>query len=1270
MRLRYKIAIAILLFLTAVFFLVKYQTRRIVTNLIETNTQGTIKLDIGSINIQPIRSSLQINSLSLLIKEQATANYRKVHIKRVFIDVASLWDFFTGGTLIIEKLECEGAELTLFNNHNNDSTTRAFNLNEIIERLKRDAIRFSIQDMVFKDVNLIMTRDTLKAPTTITHFYARAQHLNLSDDSLAMKKPLVEFNLPKQVIVLPNELTLRFDSLYFTTQNNSIQLLKLDLKTPDSAERNKYHVYSDKVRISNFSFESLFKAGRINIDSIFFGKSNITGDWTIKRTDNNSKAARAGIPEIPYADIHSVLFEELKSDVIIHSGAVTNDFKLERASLQINDFKHNPDSSRVIYAPYYNLLITRYTTFLNDSNKSISFDTIQIQKHSMSLLNFSYKTAEQKQPLIRTPRFELKNVDWYEFLINRKLVADELLITEPTIVTTIKTNENESRPVDAFKVVETLNSYFDVNLFSVKDAKAFVDVPNKNLNVVVKGYSTTIDVSDLINSDNVNQGLDAIRFLSFKNLQLENPDFNADVGNFRFANRNVSLGVLRFQKSAELLILTEGLHFDKLSWSEPLNSITLEGLGWAGIKAEIRDVDKSEKAVSNKNGIKIPVIHIKSISGNKADVFYNKQDLNLNASLKHLYLKSLTVDDSLRITGVDLSGDSILLGSDLNDIRIGAFSITDTGGEVNNIWVNRNTAEYLNLMLGRLSFRTNLQDLLRNKFELSEVVLDGIRARYHKQNSEQGIDLDLEGRLVANNLNYHQDDISIGSVFMQAGPFALESEKLVKNTEKEEERHLKSRRLKLNRDVDSITNNNNSVKSFSYLSNRSRQSHQGKDTSSLNKKRIQLGSKNGNVKFYLTNIHSGKIDTVRKATLSINRIEFSELDVESDKLIAWLKHGSLDNLIFNSERAKNIWHVIEDNQHTAELHTLEGNIKLNDNIIKYGKLDYHPQTASATIKQFEFRPVKDRQQFLEESFYQTNYMAAQIDEISLNRLNINRLMKDTAIHFGKIQVSAPNLEIGRDKTHPFLAKGIKPLPTNAFQKLKMSFKVDTLAMKDGKITYTEKSKITGQEGTIGFTNMNVLVRNIKNVELSNSDSLYIRASTKFMDSALVKLRVRESYSDTLGGFLMTTDVSPFHTSILNKALVPMVSVDFKSGSVDTLHMRAIGREYVSLGSMKFLYRDLKVEFLDKNDTSRHAIKNQLLKFAANTFVIRTNNRDRIGDVYFERDRTRAVFQYWVKMILSGVTTSVGAKSNKKQIKKYLKSLNQKKLPPIKGDFDL
>jgi hypothetical protein len=297
-------------------------------------------------------------------------------------------------------------------------------------------------------------------------------------------------------------------------------------------------------------------------------------------------------------------------------------------------------------------------------------------------------------------------------------------------------------------------------------------------------------------------------------------------------------------------------------------------------------------------------------------------------------------------------------------------------------------------------------------------------------------------------------------------------------------------------------------------------------------------------------------------------------------------------------------------------------------------------------------------------------MDTQIASISFNKFNVKRFLKDTVVQLANIQVESPRLELSRDKTKPFFVTAVKLLPTNAFQKLKVGFKIDTLNVSDGSISYTERSRITEKEGTINFSHLNALVHNVKNIDLDNDDSLYIQASTRFMDSAKVQLRVRESYLDSLGGFLLTTRVSPFNTAILNKALVPMVSVDFKSGMVDTLYMRAIGREYLSLGSMKFLYHDLKVEFLDKEDTSRHSLKNQLLKFAANTFVVRTNNTKRTGEIYYARDRNRAVFQYWVKMILSGVTTSVGAKSNKKQIKRYKKSLNQKHLPRIEGAFDL
>jgi len=85
-----------------------------------------------------------------------------------------------------------------------------------------------------------------------------------------------------------------------------------------------------------------------------------------------------------------------------------------------------------------------------------------------------------------------------------------------------------------------------------------------------------------------------------------------------------------------------------------------------------------------------------------------------------------------------------------------------------------------------------------------------------------------------------------------------------------------------------------------------------------------------------------------------------------------------------------------------------------------------------------------------------------------------------------IRVHAPRLENWPGQTHPFYSSKIKLLPTNAFQKLGMKFKVDSLQFQDGKIVYTEKSKVTGKEGSIHFTDVEGLVRNVKNIDLEKT----------------------------------------------------------------------------------------------------------------------------------------------------------------------------------------
>jgi len=1261
-----------LLFLVAVVLILNYQAKRIVISLIESNSNDKVKVRIGRVTIQPVTGSILLREVNVLVRDRDSESFKRAEIDRIFLDVASLWDFYLGGTLIIQKFECEGGHLAIFNAEENDPNSHSFDLTSVIQRIKSDAIRFRIEDIVFRDMNLSLTNDSTRASTMVKHIHASVQNLYLSADSLVKNKPVVEFYLPRQVITLPSELSFGFDSLSFSTADNSVQVLHLDLKSPPADLQHVYQIHADKVRLAHFSFESLYKKGELVIDSIFLGKSNIVVDWLINKANRKDSVKQQAIPALPRMDIRSIAFKEIVSDVIIRNDSTRNTFKLEHASLTIDQFRHRPDSSHIIYAPHYNLLITKYTTSLGGNNASISFDTIQIQKHSLSLLNFSYHMADQKQPLIQTPRFELKRVDWYELLVNRKLMAGEVLVFDPTIVTSFKQNtETAHRPVDKFMIMQSLNDFLHVNLFSLKNATAFVKVPGRQMEVVLRGYNTTFNVLDLINSESVNAGMDAILDFSFKNLQVTNPNYKVKVENFTFGKRGFSVGNFTYDAGPDVLVHLSGLQLGNINWSESSNRLTLDGMDWTDARAEINGALGKPRQGQESKEKQLPGIYAGNIRGGHSTLIFQNEELRVRALLDHLNLSALSFTDSIYLNGIDVKGNSLLLDTRLNEVRIGSYILSDTGGTIHDIWFNCNTGDYSNVVVGKLSFDANIPDFARQKYVVGSLTLDGMKSRFNKRDSVHYLDIDVDSRLLAKDLVYEDKNFSVGSLSLDAGAFHIVSEKRVKAEISEPISNSKMGGRRIGAGTDTLVQNKYLVKGLKQPVNRLKlSSANDPDTSTYTKRTVRLKSVRGGIKFDLGRIQTYTRDSSMRVNANINAIQFSEVDFATDKLMAWINHGSLNNLVVKSDRINDVWKVIEDNYPTAAIHNMKARIETNGNLFRFDRLDYDPQSVSGTIRQFEFKPLKNKQQFLNDSYYQTNYMDTQIASISFNKFNVKRFLKDTVVQLANIQVESPRLELSRDKTKPFFVTAVKLLPTNAFQKLKVGFKIDTLNVSDGSISYTERSRITEKEGTINFSHLNALVHNVKNIDLDNDDSLYIQASTRFMDSAKVQLRVRESYLDSLGGFLLTTRVSPFNTAILNKALVPMVSVDFKSGMVDTLYMRAIGREYLSLGSMKFLYHDLKVEFLDKEDTSRHSLKNQLLKFAANTFVVRTNNTKRTGEIYYARDRNRAVFQYWVKMILSGVTTSVGAKSNKKQIKRYKKSLNQKHLPRIEGAFDL
>jgi len=1263
LKLKHKIFLFIFLLLVALLAVIQFQARRILIELVESGSGGNVEVEIGSMLILPHKSSIRLKDVQVLVKDIETTNYSRTTVRKIFLDVASLWDFYFGGTLVIEKLEAEGGELTIHNTIRSEQDTahhRAFTLSEVLQKIKNEAVRFHIKEMTFKDFTLILSFDENSEPTLIKNFHFLAYDLYLSADSLRKINPRIEFNFPRQLIRFSNGLYAGFDSLFFSTTSNSIQVDNIEVTLPPDSSSNTYQIKSSKVRIARFDFETLYLKGVAVVDTVFLGQSNITLVWNIEG-ENRSLNKASPLPLMPEIRVKNLIIDQLSSDITLHKDSIENRFMIDEAFVKIKDFIHKPDSSHKITASDFDITVAKYSTFLNNSNTSISFDTVRLQRQQLSLLNFKLNTEDQKQPVLQTAAFNLRQLDWYTLLIYKRLVAYEAIVLNPIVRATIKP-ANQSDKKANMVVFTSLLGFLEVELFSLKNATAYLKFTEQNANVILKGTNATIRINEIIESTSLNEGLNAIENISIQDLSLKSENLNGQMNDFVLYKDSPFIGKISFHSGDRISFLADGFKVQKVDWNASLKNLTLNGLGWKSATINIKENEPLQKVTEPAS--KMPSLRLNKLNGNNTEIGFSKPGVNFRTLLYQINFESIQLGDTKYIEGAEIKGRKINFEMGSTSASVASFIITDNDGILENINLKRSGTDSLVSHIEKLTFHADANLLLQNQISVSGVELLNMKTHFSRKDTVQRLELKVENSLSMRDILFEKNKLSIGLFTLEAGPLNILHEKKVERSEEVEVNSSKALKRNIKTAIDTIQLGATQTNAPWFTGKHGQYVNSGGDSiKSIQFMGLQSGEKG--IKISVSQLEVQNVDSSAQVRANVNAITLNQLLLRSNELSMLISSGLVNDLVFNSGHLKEPYKIIQDNYPTAVIHNVRAKIETGGNLILFDRLDYDPTLSQGKVKGLELRPVKDQKTFLDENFYQTNFMHTRIDSVSFQRFDARRLAEDSIIHLSHIHVMSPRLEIDRDKTHPFYSGKTRFLPSNAIQKLGVKLKIDTLQFGGGEIRYREKSRITGDEGLVYFTDVQGMVRNIKNIELKNSDSLYIRASSRFMDSANVVLHVRESYRDTLGGFLMTTQVSPFHTSILNPVLVPLVAVEFQSGFVDTLIMRAIGREYLSLGSMKFLYHDLRVTFLDKVDTSRHSAKNAILKFFANEFVIRTINTKRIGTVFYERDRNRSVIQYWVKMILSGVTTSTGVKSSKRQLRKYYKELNLKNLPSIK-----
>jgi hypothetical protein len=426
-----------------------------------------------------------------------------------------------------------------------------------------------------------------------------------------------------------------------------------------------------------------------------------------------------------------------------------------------------------------------------------------------------------------------------------------------------------------------------------------------------------------------------------------------------------------------------------------------------------------------------------------------------------------------------------------------------------------------------------------------------------------------------------------------------------------------------------------------------------------------IGVETGAVDMDLSNIRFEKKEGKFEWTALINTLHLKNPNSfalgKNNKLL--FNEASMGNISLSSGYI-NVFNSLLKYNISAWLRTTTGQYSDSVTTFKWNNAEYNFEKKAITLDSFEYHPTQPRDSMMVKAPFQKDYITFRSGQVRLTGFNLERYKVDSSLIADSMIVINPQIIIYRDKQPPYLTGTDKPLPVDLIRKINVPVTVNKMKLVDGFLSYTEKHARTRAEGTLSLTHMNAEISNIKNQGINDNDSLLLTMNAYLMDSAMIRLIVKESYKDTLSGFLMSLKMTPTSFSFLNPVLVPMSNVKITSGTIDSFNLRAIGHDNLSIGEMKMYYHGLRIRMVKDGNEVKSSLMNKVVTFLANTFLIKKNNKGRPGIVYFERLKDRSFFNYMVKMTFSGMATSIGVRKNRKYLKQYKRELKQRNLPPI------
>ena len=1264
------IALIALILLGFHFWFINHSEKAI-EDLITWASNGKLKSNIHKFRIDYLNNTIEIKNFSIVNTDSSAQSTSYLFSTKDFhLRIRSRWDLVFNRQLLIDSVVFNSPDIIVTrrgvkqNDTSNKKLLLAEELGNIYKAISQSLTVLNLQRFEISEGKVLISDadKSFKAPFRLSHIFLSVDKLNIDsasskDSSRFIFSDRIFLRIGKQHILLPdNKSNVSFDELQIDSKEKRIHVANPVVNIlPMQGQKNSISISARLLNITGLDFNALYQRQLIKADSVFIespdGKLEIYADKKSNASVPKKKTPLdSALLHLPVAvNISHIVIQHADGLMHLHQGEKTTAFQTKNDNVSIVGVRINDSLGNMPDIDGFNYTARNYIGYTPDSIYRFRFDSLQFVDNKVVLYHFNAVTEnKQKANLIRDysiPRFEITGMDWFSFIFNNHFKARDAVLYNPVL--NIEKNNAFAGNNDAeskksiYQTLSVMDSLIDLDKLQIVQGNFSLKQGN-NLNLQLQHLDLNIDADALTKAKSVNQIVNSVKQLSFDTATVTNPSATLSITKSNFNSKVKSLllnNVFLNSGSGNIMADLNGVALNDFSFSN--NELEVNGVQWKdGIIHIDRQNGNSEKSSPQ---IKTPVFFLNNISATNTAVFFKNKNISAGVFFSKLTADNLTkrTDQPFELENLIVTGNNAKLSLPHAMMQCNEFMILDRQkSELREISFEQKTDKDT-ILINMPSF--TFIPFLKETIETNAVTADSLRF-YHPE---------IFLSLVSSTKKKMTGEKPSHFPKMDIKRFTIEDASVQVNTNNKKTKtvtNIKNISFSLK---NVVTQKDNNISANAVLLDFNNALFKKDDSITVNAHGNIIASLNT---FSFDPSNQGWRAQLDK--LSLGSVQYAK-STKSNKNSMMLMNGfSAENAIVNSADLKQPleWLV---NHSGVNIVLDQWHWQNEGTELQLTGFRFNQQNRKVVINSFSVDPGKNKDDFIKSLVYRKDYIEANTGNIAINGVEMN----DGTMRIPEMEVDHAVLNVYSNKLKKPGPETIQPLPVTAIKKIPLALRIDRVQLNEMKVGYTELNEETRQTGNVYFHHINGDILNVFSKPDIGSDSLRIMVSSRFLDTMQLHLIINESYIGPTHGLHLQLQLGSGDTRLFNSFLMPLTSIQVKSGFIDTMSMNAWGNEYTSHGSMRLFYHDLKAEKLDSGNTQHRRMGTKLMSFFASALAVKSNNSKRQADFKFVRIRQKSSISYLLTMIVQGAAGNVVPLTKviyRKEFKKEMKKPAEKK----------